>query len=42
MSEHVLHMVFWENYGSGVYLYGSDLRLNKDKSVQFENLMMPS
>lgn len=35
-------MVFWENYGSGVYLYGSDLRLNKDKSVQFENLMMPS
>ncbi|MBP3880083.1 MAG: accessory Sec system protein Asp3 [Lachnospiraceae bacterium] len=42
MSEHVLHTIFWENAGLGAYLYGSDLRLNRDKSVQFENLMMPS
>lgn len=42
MGEHVLHTVFWDDLCSDVYLYGSDVRFNKDGSVYFESLMMPS
>ena len=42
MSEHVLHTVYWDNQFSGVYMYGSDIRFLEDRSVCFENLMMPA
>ena len=42
MSEHVLHVVYWDDLSADTYLYGSDIRFEKDRSVFFENLMMPS
>ena len=42
MGEHVLHTVYWDEFCVDTYLYGSDIRFYGDKSVYFENLMMPS
>ena len=42
MGEHVLHTVFWDDLCYNVYLYGSDVRFYKDRSVYFESRMMPS
>ncbi len=42
MGEHVLHTVYWDDPGTDVYLYGSDIRFYKDRSVYFESLMMPA
>lgn len=42
MSEHVLYAVYWDNQGKDTYLYGSDIRFMPDRSVLFENLMMPA
>lgn len=42
MSEHVLHTVYWDDLCADAYMYGSDIRFYDDRSVYFENLMMPS
>lgn len=42
MSEHVLHTIYWDDLCADVYMYGSDIRFYNDRSVYFENLMMPS
>lgn len=42
MSEHVLYAIYWDDQGKDTYLYGSDIRFMPDRSVLFENLMMPA